>query len=192
MSVIASTLLAVAAATTAPAADSLQPIVQCVVAGPLKGVDIQRRTDAGTTRTVALPGGGAQRQVSVLDGYRVMLATANGQYFVNLKIERSAPGQAEADRAVIREQMQALVRQGPAGAPPLLQRDEGGVELLGLNQPSLDSGSLGFYTLFVPSADLVVTLYLLNQAPARREFKTYADYERLRDQALSQVRACLR
>lgn len=188
---LASLVLAATAAAAQPTGADLPAIAACLSAGPLKGVETQRRTGTAATRTVNIPGE-PERRVSVVDGLRVLLATAPGQLFVNLKLERSAPDQAEQDRAAIRQQMRNLARAAPTGSPPLRELSDGGIETLGLNQPSLDSaGTLGFYTLFVPQADLVVTLYLLNQVPAQRAFASYADYERLRDQALEQVRACL-
>lgn len=188
---LAGLAMAGASMATHSAAIDLQPIVACVSAGPLKGVETQKRTGTPAMRAVSVTGE-PDRQVSVLEGYRAMLATAQGKYFVNLKIERSAQDQAEADRDAIRRQMQALASQGPNGSSQPLKRQQGdGIETLGLDQPSLDFGTLGFYTLFVPQADLVVTAYLLNQPPAQRAFATYADYEALRDQALGQIKACL-
>jgi hypothetical protein len=185
---LASLTLAASAAAAAQPATDLQAIAACVSAGPIKGVETVRRGGTATSRTLTLAGQ-PDRRVSVLDGYRVMLATAPGQYFVNLKIERSAPDQAEADRAAIREMVQALAAQAPAGSPPLKREQGGGVETLGLDQPSLErSGTLGFYTFFAPRGDLVVTAYLLNPP---RAFATYADYERLRDQAIAQIKSCL-
>lgn len=177
--------LALAATSTAALSQGtdLQAIAGCISAGPIKGVETQRRTGAASTRSIGRPGE-PERQVSVLEGYRVMLATAPGQYFVNLKIERSAHDKADEDRDIIRKQMQSFAASGAS----LKQEQDGGVETLGLDEPSLDrSGTLGFYTFFVPRADLVVTAYLLNQ----RAFASYADYERLRDQALKQVKGCL-
>lgn len=187
---ITSLLLAATATSAQSSTIDLQAIAGCVSAGPIKGVETKRSIPA-TARSITVPGG-TELQVSVLDGYRVLMATTQGQLFVNLKLERSAPGKAEADRDAIRLQMQGFASQAPAGSPPLKREQGGGVETLGLDQPSLDGGGpLGFYTLFLPHADMVVTAYLLNQPPAQRDFATYADYERLRDQALAQVKACL-
>jgi hypothetical protein len=187
---LASLLLAASSAVANPPSSDLQAIATCVSTGPIKGVETQRRGGPAGTRAIQV-GGEPQRQVSVLDGYRVMLATMQGQYFVNLKIERSAHAEAEADRDTIRWQMQALASRAQAGSPPLKRQQGAGIETLGLDQPTLDAGTLGFYTFFAPQADLVVTAYLLNQPPAKREFASYADYERLRDQALNQIKACL-
>lgn len=188
---IASLVLAASSAAANPTDGDLHFIAACISAGPIKGVETQKRGGPAGTRTIQITGE-PDRQVSVLEGHRVMLATAQGQYFVNLKIERSAHDQAEADRDAIRRQMQAVASQGPNGSSqPLKRQQGGGVETLGLDQPTLDYGTLGFYTVFVPQADLVVTAYLLNQPPAKRDFASYADYERLRDQALNQIKACL-
>jgi hypothetical protein len=188
-SLLSLTLAASGAAANPPDAD-LQAIASCVSAGAIKGVETHKRGGPAGSRAIQVSGE-PDRRVSVLEGYRVMLATPQGKYFVNLKIERSAHDQAETDREAIRRQMQAMASRAPAGSPPLKRQQGDGIETLGLDQPTLDSGSLGFYTLFVPQADLVVTAYLLNQPPAERAFATYADYERLRDQALVQIKGCL-
>lgn len=183
--------LAASGAAANPPSGDLQAIANCVSAGPIKGAETQKRGVGANSRSLQIPGE-PDRRVSVLEGYRVMLATAQGEYFVNLKIERSSHDQAEADRDAIRRQMQVMGLQGPNGSSqPVKRQQAGSIETLGLDQPSLDFGTLGFYTLFVPQADLVVTAYLLNQPPAKRDFASYADYERLRDQALGQIKACL-
>ena len=187
---MASLVLAASSATANPPNGDLQAITACVSAGPIKGVETQKRGGPAGTRSIQIPGE-PDRQVSVLEGYRVMLATVQGQYFVNLKIERSAHDQAEADRDAIRRQMQAMAANEAAGSQPLKRQQAGGIETVGLDKRSLDYGTLGFHTLFVPKADLVVTAYLLNQPADKRDFATYADYERLRDQALDQIKACL-
>ena len=187
---LASLVLAASSAAANPPNGDLQAIAACVSAGPIRGVETQKRGGPAGTRSIQVAGE-RERQVSVLEGYRVMLATAQGQYFVNLKIERSAHAHAEADRDAIRWQMQALASGAQAGSPPLKRQQGGGIETLGLDQPTLDAGTLGFYTFFAPQADLVVTAYLLNQPPAQRAFATYADYEGLREQALAQIKACL-
>lgn len=187
----AASAAAAASANANPTTGDLQAIAACVSGGPIRGVETRGRGGPAGSRAIQIAGE-PDRQVSVLEGYRVMLATPGGQPFVNLKIERSAAAQAEADRDAIRRQMQVMSAQAPDGiSQPLKRQQDGSIETLGMDKPSLAFGTLGFYTVFVPQADLVVTAYLLNQPAAKREFASHADYERLRDQALNQIRACL-
>lgn len=184
-------LAGLAPASPATAPPDLAAIAACVSAGPIKGVETQPRRGGPASRGITLADG-REREVSVLDGYRVMLATAQGRYFVNLKLETSAPAQAAQDRSLIRQQMTEMATKAPQGAASLKIRQSGTIELLGLDQPDLDSrGPLGFYTLFETGSGVVATLYLLNQPPATRAFATMAEYEHLRDQALGQVMGCL-
>lgn len=169
----------------------LRDVVRCVEGGPFQTSDLVPFASRAGHRMVALPSG--ERRVSVLAGYRVMLSTAAGAYFVNLKVERSAADAFDGDRNTILEQMTALARRLPGGEAALLRSNEGGVETFGLTQPSLDTpGPLSFYTLLAPKLSVIASAYVLNQAEGVRSFKDMDGYAALRDKALSVVASCLR
>jgi hypothetical protein len=171
--------------------DELRPVLQCLSTGSLRPTEPQRLPASVRSRSVSLPGG--EKSVSLADGYRLMLSTAQGLHFVNLKIERSEPGSAAADRAVLREQMAAFEAKGIDGAPPLRDERSEGLQLLGLDQPGVEGhGALGFYTLLQAERGLVATVVFLNQEPARRAFQDQAGYAALRDSFLADIRRCMK
>ncbi len=171
------------------AGDPLAPIVRCIAAGKFGVLEQARLPASATSRSVETAAG--NKTVSVADGYRVILATSQGQPFVNLKVEQSSPADAAVDRATVEAQM-ALFSSRRSGAQQALQRVvDGEVELLSLHQPDLARGGpISFYSLFVPSKALIASLYVLNQPPGQRAFSTYADYEALRNEAVKLVQGC--
>lgn len=170
--------------------DPLRPLLTCIEQGPFRALDRDRLPEQVTSRQVRLPDG--ERRVSLLDGYRVILVTPQGEPFVNLKVERSIRELAEADRAVVLDQMRAFAERKPAGSAPMRDERRGRVRLLGLDQPSLAAtGPLGLYMLLVEDADLIVTAYVLNQTPARRAFDSLEGYEALRELAMRHILGCL-
>lgn len=186
---LACALVAATAAAQEPVA--LEPYVACVERGSFAVRDVVRAGQRPSSRSVNTAEG--ERRVSVADGYRVMLNTPQGEPFVNLKIELSAPGKADEDRAVIVAQMRAMAGGSAAGALPLKDETRDGVQAVGLDNPSIDHRSIiSFYTLFVAPKGLVATAYVLNQKPERRAFASLSEYQVLRDKALSEIAACLR
>lgn len=171
-------------------ADSLAPMVQCLRSGKLAAKEVNRLPEAVKARSVETLSG--SRAVSTVDGYRVILTTAQGKPFINLKIEQSAAAQAASDRDAVVAQMEAFSSQRTPDQQPLSRRVLGDVEVLALHQPSLDrKGPLSFYSMFVPTKSMIATLYVLNQDGSDRAFSTFSDYEQLRDEAADWVRGCL-
>lgn len=171
-------------------ADPLAPLVACVNSVRFPVIETSRLPEAVRQRGVQLPEG--MRHVSLMDGYRVLLGTEQGEPFVNLKLELSEPASAAADRAVILAQMRTFSELRPPAAKALTHVSTHGVETWALHQPTLERGGpISFYTFFVPARDLVATMYVLNQDPARRVFASYEQYEALRDEAVAVVQACL-
>ncbi|MGV8868362.1 MAG: hypothetical protein ACOH2S_15665 [Janthinobacterium svalbardensis] len=145
-----------------------------------------------TTRSVKLATG--EGQVSVADGYRLMLFHKGSLPFVNLKIERSADGQFAADHDTILAQMQQMsANSKPPQLVPLERETRQGVEVLALNNPNStrSSGVISLYTLLHAASGTVATAYLLNQPPDKREFTTDAQYQALRDQFLAALLNCM-
>ncbi len=130
--------------------------------------------------------------MSMRDGYRVILATAQGKPFVNLKVELSADASAIADREAVEGQMQAFSSRRTHDQKELQRTSKSGVEVLSLHQPNLERrGPLSFYSMFVPSRSIIATMYVLNQEPGGRAFSTYSEFEVLRDEAANLVQKCL-
>ena len=183
-------IVASGSASAQRSSDPLAAIVRCVAGGGFAVLTTDRLPDSVTARSVMTQGG--NRRVSMKDGYRIILATDKGEPFVNLKVEQSDPGLAADDRAAVEAQMQMFTTNTPRHLT-LERRSLNGADLLGMDLPGLDvQGPISFYSAFVPARSLIATLYVLNQAPERRAFASYAEYTTLRDQALSLVTGCLR
>lgn len=163
----------------------LQQTVQCLSSGPFTLTESTSRQSADKFRKVASYKG--TQNISVLTGRRLMLSTANGQPFINLKIEISDPAQAEADRAKLRLAMLSHAEKRPDGNSGLRADINGHVETLSLDHDTLKSGLPGYHTMLDLADNRVITLHLLNQ----KDFRQYSDYARARDAALQLAQGCL-
>lgn len=172
--------------------DPLGPLAQCINRSEFQFRQQDRLPAHVTTRSVKLATG--QGQVSVADGYRLMLFHKGSLPFVNLKIERNAEGRFAADRDTIVAQMQQMSSNSkPPQLVPLETDTRQGVEVLGLNNPKItqSSGVISVYTLLQPASGTVATAYLLNQPVDKREFATDAQYQALRDRFLAALLSCM-
>jgi hypothetical protein len=186
--VLLASLIHVLPATAA--AGALVAYTRCPLDGKLAAVSVDHRT-AGSPprRTIVMETG--QRTVSVEDGYRVMLAFPDTDPFVNLKIERSVPGQYAADKQIILDQMQAMARRVPANADGLERSLDKGIDVAALNNRTLAGGVTSMYTLFDDEQEVIATAYLLNQKPERRAFQTFDEYKVLRDRFIGDFTSCM-
>ena len=172
--------------------DPLGPLAQCINRSAFQFRQQDRLPAHVTTRSVKLATG--EGQVSVADGYRLMLFRKSSLPFVNLKIERSAEGRFAADRDTIMAQMRLMsANSKPPQLVPLETDMRQGVEVLGLNNPNItqSSGVISLYTLLHAASGTVATAYLLNQPADKREFSTDAQYQALRDQFLASLVSCM-
>jgi len=172
--------------------DPLGPLAQCINRSPFQFKQQDRLPAHVTMRSVKLATG--EGQVSVADGYRLMLFRKGSLPFVNLKIERSAAGRFAADRETIVAQMQQMsANSKPPQLVPLETDTRQGVEVLGLNNPNItqSAGVISLYTLLHAASGTVATAYLLNQPADKREFATDAQYQALRDQFLASLVSCM-
>ena len=171
--------------------DPLKGRVACVEAGELEVLEVRRYPEHFTGRSVV--GQFGKMAVSVDDGYRVMLATPNKAPFVNLKIEKSAKGHFNADRAAILAQMQKMSDERGPSADPIRTSWQDDMEVVELHQPVLAlPGPMSFVTIFVPTDGVVATAYILNQEEGRRAFQTMEEYHAMAQRFIAQLLKCLR
>jgi hypothetical protein len=134
---------------------------------------------------------GAAR-VSTVDGYRLMLHKESRAPLVNLKVEKSADGQFEQDRAAVLAYMELFSETRGEGATALEVTRQEGVEVMALNQPGIDGGGpLSFYSFTHQPSGVIGTAYILSQPPAMREFRNYAEYTSLRDRFVGKLVRCM-
>lgn len=184
------TLAMLTAAATGQAqdrsSDPLQGIVRCIGDGDFHAESRDRLPASVTARTVAT--GRGEMQVSVADGYRLLMHRTGKEPLVNLKIERSVAGKFDLDRKAIALQMEALATGGPA----IVRGQQDGIEIVSVDNPaSAASGVRSLVTLFDARSGTIATAYMLNQSPAAREYASDAAYKILRDRFVSALTACM-
>jgi hypothetical protein len=174
-----------------PAAPSiLVPYTMCTFSDQLAAVSVDRLNDTPMSRTVNTASG--SKPVSVADGYRVMLAYPNTNYFVNLKVEQSVAGRFAEDKQHIVQQMQEIVAHSSGRLVKLEQTTTKGIAVFGLNNRGIDTGGVvSFYTLFDEAKGIVATAYILNGDPQHRAFDNMAQYLKLRDKFVSAYVSCM-
>jgi hypothetical protein len=186
-----------------PQSDPLRPLTQCKFTGDLQVVAVDRQLPAVRSREIMTAEG--KQRVSVIDGYRVMLAYRGSEFFANMKIELSQPSEYSNDKKMIIHSMNYLSDSSSkeAGAPvPLEHNERHGLDVYGYdwptidffipnNPPTLGGGPIGIYVLFRDSARTVTMIYFLNQRPERRRFKSIAEYRLLRDQVVEEYTSCV-
>lgn len=175
-------------ATAAPQS-ALGAYTQCPLSGNLSAVSSVRGAVMPRKRSVETEAG--PQEISVADGYKVMLAFPNTGDFVNLKVERSVPGQYAADKKTVLAQMQLMVKRAPANMAGIEHGTDKGIEIMALNNSALAGGIIGFYTLFDDRQEVIATAYLLNHDPKRRAFQTFDEYKALRDGFIRDFTACM-
>lgn len=167
-------------------AGPLKSAVSCIKDSGFKVIQENRWPEGKVDRYVDTPDG--QARVSVVDGYRLMLADSRGVLSVNLKVEESEASSVSKDREVIEAQMQKLSGQ----SAPLTHATRGQVEILALTQPDLKgNGPLAFLTLFNPAKRLVASAYILNGDQRQRLYDSYEQFQTGKDAAIAKMAGCL-
>lgn len=169
------------------ATDPLQGIVRCFGDGDFHAESRSRLPADVTARSVATARG--PMQVSLADGYALMMYYGGKEPFANLKIERSVAGKFDLDRKAIALQMEALADGGKV-APQ--RSTQNGIEVVALDNPaSGESGVRSLIDFFDVRTGTIATAYMLQQSPEAREYASDAAYKILRDRFVSGLSACM-
>ena len=178
-----------AVAQEAPA-DPLRPLTTCAFGNDLQARRVSRWSEPKPWRIVQTSNG--PKQVSVADGYHMLLAFPGTAPFVKLKLERSKPGRLAADRTAILAQMTSFAAKPGVTVAPFRVIERNGVEIMALNNSSLEGGGvISVYTLISEKQNVIATAYLLNQKPSERKFRDFAQYQVLRDEFIFALALCM-
>ncbi|MBY0242093.1 MAG: hypothetical protein K2X55_22555 [Burkholderiaceae bacterium] len=171
-------------------ADPLGGLARCFDDGDFRVASSTRLPTTKQFREVQTRAGAAR--VSTVDGYRLMLHKNSTAPLVNLKVEKSADGQFEQDRAAVLAYMELFSDTRGEGAKPLEVTRQDGVEVMALNQPGIDGGGpLSFYSFTHQASGVIGTAYILSQPASLREFHNYAEYTSLRDRFVGKLVHCM-
>ena len=195
VALLVSSVLIVRAQSTST--DPLKSYTTCKVRGDLKIREVTRRNATDNYREITADKG--KQKVSVVAGYRVMFAYPDlPYYFANVKIEQSAPDSYAADKEILVNQLKhySSIKE----AHPMIFEDKkmlNDFEHYGMDRDKIDVGDqVGIHVLFYDPAQLVVTIYFLNQSKAaffnKRRYEDIKEYREIRDNFLNSYSECLK
>jgi len=170
--------------------DPLEPYTLCKFSEELSVVSAVRFPPDVTSRAVKTASG--PKDVSILDGYRILYSYPGTDIFANVKFEMLQPPRYLSDKKSIIEGMEFLASLAKGIKDPLEHGENLEYEVYGLNNRTISGkGPISMYTLFNDAEGMVVTVYFLNQKAERRKFQTYEEYLDLRDRFLDELMSCV-
>jgi hypothetical protein len=178
----------VLAAQSMPGAAVLAPYSSCQFQDGLRVVRVDPLRPGVTSRSVETDSG--PRQIDMQAGLRMLFAYPSTDYYANVKAELLPAANYPQLKRFLLDEFQYLSHRDKVNVA--LRSPINGFEVHGLDGKNLKGGPLGFYLLFDDSANVVTTIYLLNQRPKRREFQSVEEYSDLRDRFLNSYTACIR
>jgi hypothetical protein len=180
-----------AAAQTTSRDDSLKPYASCQFEDGLKVVQVDRLPKGVTFRTENTPSGG--KKVSLVDGYRIMVAYPKTDFFANIKAEKSNPDDYAKDKETVTEGLKWAIANGKEmESQEPIKVSFNGFEGYALNRKSLVGNTLGITVLFSDADRHIITIYFLNQNPKKRKFQTIEEWRTLRENFLNRYTSCIR
>jgi len=173
---------------------SLKPYLSCKFEDDLQIVEATRRPkSAENFRLVETAS--RDKRVSVLDGYRVMLAyPRTPYYFANVKVERSNELDYPNDKEIVRSQLQYSAE--TEQATKIIYQDKtlfNGYESYGIDKDAIDVGGvIGTHVLFSAADHVIITIYFLNQGSENRKYQNIEEYRAIREKLLEAYTRCLK
>lgn len=169
--------------------DPLEPYTLCKFSDELSIDTAVRFPSDVTSRTVNTASG--RKDISILDGYRILFSYPGTDVFANVKFEMLQPLRYLSDKKSIIEGMEFLASPAKGVKDPLEHDEYLEYEVYALNNRSISGrGPISMYTLFNDTENMVITVYFLNQKAERRKFQTYEEYQGLRDRFLDDLMSC--
>lgn len=171
--------------------DSLKPYTSCQFDDGLKVVQTDRLPNGTTSRTVSTLNG--EKKISLVDGYRVMVAYPKTDFFANIKAEKSNPADYDKDKEAAIENLKWGIANGKEmESQEPVKVSYNGFEGYALNRKSLIGNTLGITVLFSDANQHIITIYFLNQNPKKLKFQTIEEWRTLRDNFLNRYTSCVK
>ncbi len=173
---------------------TLKPYLSCEFEDGLKIVETFRHrqwTFPEKYRTVMTDEG--MKNVSLIDGYKIMVAYPKTYYFANIKAEQSNPQDYGKDKETLIENLRHAIstsKEMETTEPIKLKYD--GFEGYGASRKRIFGNVLGTYVLFSDANQQVLTVYFLNQPSEKRKFQTIEEYRTLRDRFFERFTGCIK
>ena len=129
--------------------------------------------------------------INVETGYRVLVSYRKTEPFGNLKAERLPAASYQDEKAKLLSSLGNFAADsgmdGKVSTPTM-----NSFQLYGVNRSKLEGGVLSIYNLFNDADHVTVTMYLLNDHPDTRKFRTLEQYAKVRDAFLRSYTACVK
>ena len=180
-------LLFVCLASCYPVSPDLKPYTQCKLGNEFQ---IFRVDGPAVDFAWSTPTKNGDVKIKVDMGYRVLINYMEAELFGNLKVERLPKDTYGKEKADILSSL-AYFAAEPSNDGQVRSEIKNGVTLYGINRKKLEGGVLSIYNLFQDDAQIVVTMYLLNDYPETRKFGTIDQYAVVRDKFLNAYTACV-
>lgn len=166
----------------------LLPYVECRPSDPSIVLVKSNRAAPGKYRQVRI--GAQTKRVSVWDGYRMIFTTSSEQTpFANVKVEQSDPSKYAADKQVIAEQMQSMVKDGVVP----IETNANGFPIKGVEELLPRIGDINaMETIFSDFDSVVVTIYFLATRTSDPRFAGGDEHRRRRDEFVNDFTRCLK
>ncbi len=193
--VLALTLLAATASAALPmgataADDTLHAYESCHFDDGLQVVKVDHLPPGVQQRSVDTRNG--PRPIRMLDGRRIMLAYARGEFVANVKPELLPADVWGLQKQTLLDELAYLLAEDHGNVPAAgIAEQMQGLEVHGFDRASLTGNVLGFYLLFDNTRHIATSVYLLNQSPLTRSFQTIEQYRELRTRVLTGYAACV-
>jgi hypothetical protein len=141
------------------------------------------------------------------DGYRAMYSYPGTDFFANVKIEKSAGGQYLKNKEAIIANAKLIYEEQKKGAEEYLQNnpqkmaaldsirvkdkplyyfdhESNDIEYLSYGKFFLDGNTLNVTNIFVPSDEIFITIYMLNQK--NRKFRSIEEFLNLKNETIGE------
>jgi hypothetical protein len=127
------------------------------------------------------------------DGYRVMFAYPNTDFFANLKVEQSNAADYDKNKEVVILDLKSTIAgTEDVDSPTPVKISLNGFTGYGLTRKKIRTGGvLEMYLLFSDWKRAIITIYFLNQRPEASSFNTIGEYRKLRDRFLNDYTGCV-
>ncbi len=136
---------------------------------------------------------GKTGSVPLLAGRRIVFGYPGSGPYANVKVELLPSANFAADRKLLLDDFDDMVASDKTVARNLKRKPtQSGLFVTGLDRKELQGNTLGIYLLIDDATHVVATVYLLNDDPSKRPFKSLDEYARMRDTFIYNYTRCIR
>jgi len=123
-----------------------------------------------------------EKEVSVIDGFRLMYKYPDTEHFAKMMVEKSKKEEYKNDKIKVIEELKFIAK-----GQNVDQMNYNGYEYYFIGNDHLYDTPVGMAVIFFPENQIITTIYFLNQEPENRKFQTIAEFISLKDNFIKGV-----